>query len=152
MALILMNAGTQAEFVRRVEKIAVDTPRLWGSMQPIDAIAHMRRAFDISLAEVEVKDESNFFLRNVLGPIAFSGWLPWPKGKLKAMPVFMAAAEGDIESEKKKMIAAMERFIKAADKEPGKKALSPNFGWLPLSFWRQIHGIHTDHHLRQYGV
>ena len=60
--------------------------------------------------------------------------------------------EGDIEEEKATLIAAMDRFVEAADKDPAAKALSPEFGWMRLDFWRKVHGIHTEHHLRQFGV
>ena len=152
MAAIFLTNDTRDQIVQRLEKIGADTSRKWGVMQPIEMIAHLRRAFEISLGEVEVRDESNFVVRNVLGPIAFSGLLPWPKGKLKTLPVFLATPEGDIEEEKTKLVAAVDRFVEASEKEPEKKALSPAFGWLTLGYWRKVHGIHTDHHLRQFGV
>ena len=152
MAPIFVTHDTRDRIVQRLETIGADTSRKWGKMQPIEMIAHLRRALEISLGEVEVKDESNFLMRSILVPIVFSGYLPWPKGKLKTLPVFLATPEGDIDEEKTKLVAALDRFIEASEKEPEKKALSPAFGWLTLGYWRKVHGIHTDHHLRQFGV
>ena len=152
MAALLLTDDTKAQFIERIGKIAADTPRQWGTMQPIEMVAHLRRGFEISLGEVAVKDESNFFLRYIIGPIAFSGWLPWPKGKLKTLPIFLAKPVGDIDQEKENLLAALDRFLAAAEKEPEKKALSPAFGPLTLEYWRQVHGIHADHHLRQFGA
>lgn len=152
MAAIDLTPETQAEFTDRIGKLQADTPRQWGAMTPIEMIAHLDRSMVISLGEIEVKDESNFFLRSIIRPIFFSGLFEWPKGKLKVMPIFMGSPEGNIETGKEKLIASITRFIEKADAEPNRRALHPAFGVQPTSFFRRMHGLHMDHHLRQFGV
>ena len=148
MAAIDLTPETHAAFVDRIGKLQPDTPRQWGAMTPNETIAHLDRSIAISLGEIEVKDESNFFLRSIIRPIFFSGLFEWPKGKLKVMPIFMGAPE----TGKEKLIASIERFIEKADAEPNRKALHPAFGVQPISFFRRMHGLHMDHHLRQFGL
>lgn len=152
MAVNLLSASTREQFVARLQKIGPETPRQWGTMSPAQMFAHLRRTIEISLAEVEVKDESNFLLRNVLGPLAFSGLFQWPRGKMKVLPVFLGSPDGNAEEEKRKLIAAVDRFVAAAEAEPARKTLHAALGWMTLDYWKKVHGIHTDHHLRQFGV
>ena len=54
--------------------------------------------------------------------------------------------------ERERLLAAMGRFVKAAERDPDRRSLNPLFGWLSLSTWTRFHARHLDHHLRQFGV
>lgn len=152
MAAIDLDRTTLQRFIERVERIDEKSERLWGKFSAEAMIAHLIRSVEISLGEVEVSDESNFFIRNFLRPIVFSGFMPWPKGRIKTLPVFLAEPEGDLAAGREKLVAALKRFIEAAEADPERTVVSPAFGPRPLSGFHRMHGMHCDHHLRQFGA
>ena len=152
MAFVMMKRDTAGRITDRLKKIGPDTQRLWGKMQPVEIIAHLRRNVEISLGEVPVKDASVPVVRTLLRWFIFHLAPTWPKGKIKAPPIFLAAPEGDFASEREKLLQSIDRFVEAEGREPSRIVLNPFLGPLPLSYWARIHGKHFDHHLRQFGV
>lgn len=152
MAAIDMDRSTLPRFIERVERIDEKSERLWGKFSVTHMLAHLIRSVEISLGEVEVSDKSNFLIRNIARPLIFSGFMPWPKGRIKTLPVYLVEPEGDLDSQKKNLAEGFKRFVDAAEAEPEKPMLHPAFGNLPLRGFRRIHGMHCDHHLRQFGV
>ena len=138
---------------QRAARIKADTPRLWGEMDAARMFAHLRRSIEISLGEYEAKDESSWFSRTVMRWVAFHVMRSWPKGKLKSPDYFTPSADaGEFEAERAGFIEALGRFMAAAEEPHGRMGYSPVFGSHPLGYWRRIHGMHIDHHLRQFGV
>lgn len=151
MSVLLLTRETVPAFKVRIEKIGPDTKPLWGSMDATQLMRHLSRSFEVSLGEVEFKDESTWFSRNVLWYLFFYVFTTWPKG-IKAPAVFTPEPEGDFEQEKKNLLESMERFLTALEREPARKEISPLMGPLTLKDFARIHGVHTAHHLRQFGV
>jgi len=135
----------------RFEQIRDDTPRQWGELDPARMIRHVRLSTELSLAEVEAKDESTWWTRTVFCWLVFNV-LPWPKGKIKVSEVFLPKPDGNVAAERILFFEAMERFLAAVEKEPQRRTTHPMFGPRTMHNWRQIHGKHFDHHLRQFGV
>lgn len=152
MAKIDLDAATLADFERRVNAVAPGAERLWGSMTPARMFAHLRITFEISLEERAAKDESRPWLLPVLWWLLFEVWTDWPKGAIKASPQFLDDTAEDVEAERAQLIAAMRRFVKRAEEEPGRMVLEPMLGRVTLKRWRRIHGVHADYHLRQFGA
>ena len=152
MAAIDLDRSTLPRFIDRVERIDEKSERLWGKFSVTHMLAHLIRSVEISLGEVDVSDQSNFFIRNILRPIVFSGFMPWPKGRIKTLPVFLVEPEGDLAAEKEKLVVVLKRFIEAAEADPERTVVSPAFGPCPLRGFHRMHGMHCDHHLRQFGA
>ncbi|NUP90441.1 MAG: DUF1569 domain-containing protein [Candidatus Sumerlaeia bacterium] len=145
-----LNPQTLVHYRERLLRIGPDTPRRWGQMSPTELMAHLARTFDLGLGLVPVEDKSNLLTRTVLRWAVFH--LPWPKGRVKAPPVFTPAPEGDFAAEQARAVAALERFAEQSGREPGRQVLSMVFGHMPLRRWQVLMGKHTEHHLRQFGV
>lgn len=152
VARIDLNAATLPEFTRRVKTLHPHSERQWGAMSPAQMLAHLRIVYEISLEERETVDESRPWLMPVLWVLLFRLWTNWPKGKIKASPQFLENAATDIETERYRLIACMERFVARAETDPHRIVLEPMLGHVSLEKWRRIHGVHTDYHLRQFGA
>jgi len=149
--MVLLQAAGKPHFLGRIAKVQPDSPRQWGELDPAGMMAHLRRSIEISLGEVEVEDISNFLMRTV-GKISFLYLLPWPKGKIKAPSQFTPPPEGDLESERARLSEAMDRFLEDLRNNPARRTRNPAMGMLTLRTWSRVHGLHFDHHLRQFGA
>jgi hypothetical protein len=148
---VLLVRQNHAAFAARIKALAPDSRRLWGTMDVPTALRHLRCTVDVSLGKFMTEDKSTFLSRTFFCFLVFRV-LPWPKGKIKAPGILFPAPEGALDVERQKLLAAMDEFIAAAEREPGRKTLHPMFGPQPLHYWARIHGKHFDHHFRQFGV
>ena len=152
MAAKFMNQSSKEEFLRRLTAIQEDTPQQWGKMNAARVTAHLLHVLRVSLGEVECNDEGGFFMKTVMRFMAFHTPMPWPKGKIETAPGFAPEPEGTFEEQKKNLLAALERFVEASEKDPDKQTVHPAFGMQTLRYWQRLHGRHFEHHLQQFGV
>lgn len=148
---LYMDRGVAEGFKARVRNLGADSRRQFGTMTLPEMLAHLEQTFKVALGEVEGKDESNWLMRNVMGPLAFHV-LPWPKGKLKTADLMLVAPEGEIEELKQRLLACIDRFVDVYEREPGRTAISPLLGPITMKQWALVHGRHLPHHLEQFGV
>ncbi len=151
MGVILLERATLAHYEARLGALRPDSARRWGSLTPIGLLAHLSRTFELTLEEVPATDQSIPVLRVALCFLAYRV-LPWPKGKIRVPEYFMGEAGADFEAERAKVWAAAERYFEALEREPARRTLHPLFGPMTLRYWRRVHGLHWDHHLRQFGL
>lgn len=151
MAWQHLNRQTLSAFEGRIEALRPGQPPRWGRMTPTQMLAHLHRTLLVSLGEVEVPDRSNWLTRTIGRWLVFHV-LPWPKGRAKSPPEYVAEPAGDFVFERDRLVEAMHRFVEAAETEPERRERSPLLGPMTLRYWRRVHGIHFDHHLRQFGV
>ncbi len=151
MGVKLLTRDNAPHFRTRLEKISPETNRRWGKLDQRGMLAHLHRSFEISLGDIPVPDNSNIFTRTVLRWLIFHV-LPWPKGKVKSPDIYTPEPEGEIDAIRARVLEGMERFLDAADKDPGRTGNHPLVGPVSLEYCRRIHGIHIDHHLKQFGV
>jgi hypothetical protein len=151
-----INRQTCDAYLQRLAGLEADTPRRFGSMEPRQMIAHLHRAFAISLGEFDPPFVGNWFTKTGLFKwFVIDAPLPWPKGRIKAPPSFTPAppADGDVQGDLGQLAAIMHRFAAAADEHPDAPGgISPILGPLPCRRWAKLHGRHVDHHCRQFGV
>lgn len=152
MARLDLNPETLPDFARRVRAVGPDAARQWGRMSPAQMLAHLRIIFEISLEERETRDESRPWLMPVLWMLLFVWWTRWPKGRIQASAQFLDDTAHDLDAERAGLLDAMRRFVDRAEEDPDRRVLEPMLGRVTLRQWRRIHGIHTDYHLRQFGV
>jgi hypothetical protein len=152
MAIILFNHNAAPAFFARIQAVAADQPPRWGKLDAPRMMRHLRFTFELSLGEVEAEDMSNPLTRTVLKKLFFEWFTNWPKGRIKAPVYFTPPADGDLEAERTALYPVIERYLQALADTPERKTLSPLLGPVPLSYWAVIHGVHTHHHLKQFGV
>lgn len=150
--MLTLNSQTLPMFRERLGKIRPDSPRKFGTMQPIDLFPHLRAAFEVSLGERHFKDQGNFFTRNIMKWVALYILPSWPKGRIKGPRVVMQTATEDFDRERAQAVDAMERFVALAEAEPGRKVQHFIFGMMPLHRWQRGHARHLVHHLEQFGA
>lgn len=150
MKVIPFTRDSAHHYFERLRKVHHDRPPLWGTMQPPAMMAHLRRSIELSLGEYPVENQSNFITRSALLRWIAFGPIPFPKGA-RAPVYFHPSTLEDFESERSSLLAALERFLDAHEKDPDRREVSQIFGPMPLRYWSRIHGKHMDHHLRQFG-
>lgn len=135
-----------------IGRLTAESSPAWGKLTPDRLCAHLAFFIRMSLNEEgELKAVVPRPLQALLRWMFFEVFTSWPKG-LKA-PAFMTPApQADFERERDELLAAMERFVDALDADPGRLGFSPAFGQNPLSYWVRLHGVHMNHHYRQFGL
>ena len=147
---IELNNETAAAFRARLDRLAPDTPRQWGTMSSTAMVAHMRHTFDMSLGVVPVRDQSNFFTRWFIYPLAFRFLAP-PRN-IKAPAEFFPTDLAEFDTELQALHERIAKFLAALRDTPERIAINPIFGPRTFREWAALHGKHFDHHLRQFGV
>lgn len=152
MARLDLNRQTASTFRQRIQGIENDAQRQWGTMGPEKLIRHVTYLIEISLGE---KHAEKIFVpvpSILLWYVFFAWFTQWPKGKFQAPPSFLPPEEGNLEDARAACMTAIERFVDQLELTPGQRGYSPLLGNIPLTKWARVHGIHLDHHLRQYGL
>lgn len=152
MKVTFLNKDTIDLFGDRINKIEADSRRRWGTLSPAGLMRHLTYTFDLSLGKETEKDISNIFTRTVLRYLFFHLFTKWPGGKIKAPDTFTPEPADDFEAERRRAIESMQAFAEALAAEPDRKTLSPLLGPIPLSYWSRVHGLHLNHHFRQFDV
>lgn len=152
MPWMFLNKETLPAFIKRFEAIKPEDKPRWGTLTPPGMLRHLRYMADLSLGEVSEPDKSNIFFRTVVKFLFFHVFTNWPKGKFKAPDSLTPPAEGDLERERQALIEKLRRFAELAASEPSRMVAHPIFGPTRLDYWTRLHGVHFEHHLKQYGV
>lgn len=148
---LYMNQPVAEAFKNRLRNLTPDARRRFGTMSLPEMLAHLEQTLKVSLGEVPAKDESNWLVRNIVGPLAFHV-LPWPRGRLKTADLMLVPPEGEVEELIQRICDAIDRFVEVYEKEPERTAISPLLGPLTLRQWALVHGRHIPHHLEQFGA
>lgn len=152
MPWTFLNKENLPAFVRRLEAIKPEDKPRFGTLTPPGMVRHLRHMIELSLGEASEPDQSNIFFRIVVRPLFFHVFTTWPGGKFKGPPSITPSADGDLDSERKLLLEKLARFADLAAAEPQRPTAHPIFGSVPLGYWTRMHGVHFEHHLRQYGV
>jgi len=152
MAKLDLNQETADTFAARLARIQDPAQRQWGTMPPDTLLRHLTFMFELSLGERTAEKVFIPIPRFLTWVVFFEWFTNWPKGKFKAPPPFFPAPEGDVNAEREVCIAALHRFVDTLNVHPEQTGYSPLLGTIPLRKWSRVHGVHLDHHLRQYGV
>ena len=152
MAKIDLNRSTLDDFAERVKSLDSESQRLWGEMDVVRMLRHLVFTVDMSLGNVEVESFTPKFARPLIYLLAFNWFTNWPKGKLKAPDWVCPDPEGDFLSERDLLLSRLGEFVDILETDPQRTGVNPGLGSIPMTRWSRVHGIHTDHHLRQFGV
>ncbi len=152
MAKINLNRGTLDEFARRIASLQPDSQRRWGKMDAARMLRHLTFTTDMSLGTVDVKPFTAALVRPIIYLVFFNLFTNWPKGRIKAPDFVCPPAQGDFEFERGLLLARMREFVDALERDPARTTVNPGLGPCSMTKWSRVHGVHTDHHLRQFGV
>ena len=121
-------------------------------MDSTRAIRHLIFTFEMSLGIQQIKDTSKPIARDLIYLLFFRWFTNWPKGKIKGPDFVTPPPKGNFESEQAKLLRIMSQFVDELERNPAKTGVNPGLGTITLAKWSRVHGVHNDHHLRQFGV
>ena len=147
-----LNPTTLDRYKARLNHLRPDAVRKWGALTVTDMMRHLTHTLDLTIGTEQFPSLATFKTRYIIRYLALYLAPRWPRGKVKLPDSFTPTAAGDFEAERTELVAAMGRFVEAAEREPGRKVSHPLFGPFTLRQWQRFHGRHVDHHLSQFGA
>ena len=152
MAKIYLNPETLPAFRERIEKLAPDSERQFGTMSVVAMMRHMRNVMETALGETSYPKQLPKLIGKTLFFFSTQVFTNWPKGRIKA-PGFWTPEPGeDFQEERDVWLASLEKFVEKVENEPKLVARNPFFGRLTMKQWSLMNGMHVDHHLKQFNV
>lgn len=152
MAKLDLNPESAEDFKGRVAQIQSDEQRQWGKMSAEEAVRHLCFMLELSLGEQQGEKLPLPMPGFLLWVLFFNWFTDWPKGRFDAPANFLPAAQDDLEAARTTCMEAIDRFVAQLERSPEQTGFSPLLGHIPLRKWARVHGVHMDHHLRQFGV
>lgn len=149
----LARAECQAELFQRLRRARPDSARLWGRMTAHQMVCHLSDCSRMALGQKHTSDVSSLLGRTVIKFLALYVPLQWRPG-------FETRPEVDQE------IGGTRPVEFAADLKEAEQLLAlvgsraaraewpdhPVFGRMSGTDWLRWAYLHTDHHLRQFGL
>jgi hypothetical protein len=139
-----------AALTTRLEQLTPTQQRVWGTMNPQQMAAHLADAAEAVLGR-------RSFSTPARGPSRVMKWaalylpMPWPRGvRSGADPASRSLQPETFATERSRAIAALAAL--AAAPAAGLAAHHPLFGPMARGDWLRWAYLHTDHHLRQFGL
>ncbi len=153
MAIPDLTRANREYFIERLGNIQSADQRQWGELTPARLMRHVNRCIEVSLGEgAPVEDKSIPVVRTVFRVLFFHLFTKWPGGKIKVPDEVTPETDAGLEDEREQLIEAIDRFLDAVDRDPERESMSLAMGPVTLRYSGHIHGVHLNHHFRQYGV
>jgi hypothetical protein len=146
----LFEAARVEEVKVRMAQLRPDSERLWGKMNPAQALAHCSAAIGMA---VETRPP-RILIGRLLGPLAKKSVIvkgtPMRRNSMTEKSV-LVTDERDFVVERQRLQESIDRFAAGG---PGICTKHPHFFFGPLTpvEWAALMYQHLDHHLRQFGV
>ena len=144
----LYNPEGYQECLSRINVLSADSRPQWGSMTIAQMLSHCAEIQEVSNGK-ELKD-TPFIARLLKGMIRkmVVGDKPFPKNS-RTHPQYIQTKECDFETEKARLLAALEAFVEAENSPPRPH---PLFGAMAHDEKGWSMYKHLNHHLTQFGV
>jgi hypothetical protein len=145
----LFDPRDRDTILARIARLKPDERPLWGRFAAPEMVCHVSSALRQGLGELESGPPA--------GPLSHVpiNWLvihvvPWPKGKAKSPPEFLATRPTAWDADVSRLRDLVNRFGArgAAAQWPPSRV----FGRISGRSWGVLQHKHLDHHLRQFGV
>lgn len=143
----------RAELVTRLGKLTPQSERRWGRMNVHQMVCHLADACRMALAQKAVSDDSSVLKRTAIKWLALYAPMQWRPGILTRPEIDQQIAgtcPGDFGTD----LAEVETLLDAIATNSLRRTWPdhPVFGKMSPSQWLRWAYLHTDHHLRQFGV
>jgi hypothetical protein len=149
----LARAQDKRELFTRLGKLTPQSERRWGRMNVHQMVCHLGDACRMALGQKTVSDDTNILKRTAIKWLALYAPLQWKPGILTRPEIDQQVA-GTCPADFGSDVAEVKTLLEAIAKNgvrgtwPG----HPVFGRMSSSEWLRWAYLHTDHHLRQFGV
>jgi Protein of unknown function (DUF1569) len=143
----------RAELIRRLKTVQPASQRRWGRMTAHQMVCHVGDCCRMATGEKRVRPASGVLHRTVVKWIALYAPLQWRPG-LVTSPEVDQEGEGTHPGEFAADVANVEQLLDTLiARDPGAPWPDhPIFGRMSRRAWLRWAYLHTDHHLRQFGV
>jgi hypothetical protein len=146
----LFEPTAAEELKQRIGRLKPDSTRVWGTMSPAQAAAHLSASLEAAVGDVKTPRSipgllfGGFAKKSVLGDKPFSRNSPTAK-ELKVRD------NRDFDTESARLLGLVERFSMGG---PAACTTHPHsfFGPMTSEEWGRLMYKHLDHHLRQFGA
>jgi hypothetical protein len=150
----LADTRVVADLVARLERVGPRSERRWGTLTPAEMLCHLGDCSRSVLGGTARPSSSAGKRRPLLKWIALYSPVSWPKGKIRTRPEVDPHDRGTrpatFEQDRAGAIHGVHALAGApADAFPTTHFM---FGSMTPDDWRRWGYLHTDHHLRQFGV
>jgi hypothetical protein len=116
-------------------------------------LCHLNDSFLAVMGERYVSSATGPLQRTVVKWVALYAPIPWPKGvptRPEMDQLIGGTAPVEFDRDKRALVTVIERF--SSPKRNFEWSAHPIFGQMPDPEWLRWGYVHTDHHLRQFGV
>jgi hypothetical protein len=147
----LFEATRVKEVKERMAHLTPSSERVWGKMNPAQALAHCARGIELAVGD---RMPPRMLLGRIIGrivkPMALGNDEPMRRNS-GTMKDLVVQDERDLEMERQRLCGLIDRFAAAG---PVGCTTHPHsfFGPLTPQEWATLMYKHLDHHLRQFGV
>jgi hypothetical protein len=147
----LFEPARVEEVKRRIADLRPDSERLWGKMNPAQAVAHCSAGLELATGD---RVPPRLFLGRIIGriikPMALRNDEPMRRNS-PTVPGLVIEDERNLRTEQERLCRLIDRFAAAG---PNGCTTHPHsfFGRLTPEEWATLMYKHLDHHLRQFGV
>jgi Protein of unknown function (DUF1569) len=147
----LFEAAWVEEVKERMAQLRPDSERLWGTMNPAQALAHCSRGIELAVGD---RIPPRLLLGRIIGrivkPMALGNDEPMRRNS-PTVKGLVVQDERDLVVERQRLREMIDRFVAGG---PGGCTKHPHsfFGRLTPEEWATLMYKHLDHHLRQFGV
>ena len=149
----LAQEGCKADLIARLAKLTPQSERRWGRMTAPQMVCHLADACRMSLGQIAVSDDSSIVKRTLIKWLALYVPLQWRPGILTRPEIDQQMAgtcPGDFATDVEEVKSLLDAI--ANNGLRGTWPDHPVFGKMSPSEWFRWAYLHTDHHLRQFGV
>jgi hypothetical protein len=147
----IFDSAARQEILSRIDSLKPEAKALWGKMNVRQGLHHMSLAFRNSLGELQTKSGRGGKLKKKIMKFFLLNVAP-PKGKAETLPEFNTVNLGidpqDFDTEKRNLRQYVERFAVSTTFAPESSGGGP----FTKEDWGKLMYIHSDHHLKQFGV
>jgi len=145
----LFEAAAAEEVKKRMAGLRPDSERLWGRMNPAQALAHCSAAMEMAMGE---KSPPRIWIGRLLGPWVKKSMIvnETPMRRNSATDkTLLVTDQRDLAVEVQRLCELIDRFV-AGGPEACTKHPHSFFGPLTPAEWAALMYQHLDHHLRQF--
>ena len=145
----LFDPRVRASILDRIARLTSDRKPVWGRFTAPAMVCHLTSALRQGMGELDSGPPSGRFAWFPMNWIVIHV-LPWPKGKGKSPPEFLATRPTTWEADIGRLRELVERSSSKGPAGPWPASLA--FGRISGRSWGVLEYKHLDHHLRQFGV
>jgi len=147
------NPVDRQSAVHRLAQLQPIHQARWGRMSAHQMLCHLSDSFRAVMGDKSVSPATGLLQRTLVKWVALNSPFPWPRGvpTRPEMDQFVGGpAPVEFDADRKSLVVLIDRF--SNPQRDFEWTPHPIFGPMQDPDWRRWGYLHTDHHLRQFGL